>query len=215
LLGIATGTGTARSVNGGSTWTTTPVAPPGSPFAAVSVTVPQNRWYLVSGGAVYKTTDQGTTFPVDFSQANTYNGIDMKAVVVSGNTWLTGYVVGNAGTITKYQELALVQDVSQSGVKPNEYTLTQNYPNPFNPSTQIKYVLPEESRVVLAVYDVLGQRIATLVDGVQSGGDYAQVWTGHSDTGALVSSGVYFYRLDAKPRSGTSFTNIRKMVLIK
>jgi photosystem II stability/assembly factor-like uncharacterized protein len=214
-LGIATGSGTARSTNGGATWTATPVSPPVTPFGAVSVTVPQNRWYLVSGSAVYKTTDQGTTFPVDFSQSNTYRAIDMKVVVVSGNTWLTGYAVGNSGTITKYQELALVQDVGQQTTTPNQYTLVQNYPNPFNPSTQIKYVLPEESRVVLAVYDVLGQRIATLVDGVLTGGDYAQVWNGHSDAGALVSSGVYFYRLDAKPKSGSPFTSIRKMVLIK
>jgi flagellar hook assembly protein FlgD len=76
-------------------------------------------------------------------------------------------------------------------------TLYQNVPNPFNPTTQIRYYLPERSRVRLAVYDVKGRRVATLVDGVKSAGYHNQVWAGRDDNGLESASGVYFYRLVA------------------
>ncbi len=216
LFGIATGNGTARSVNGGSTWTATPASPPGQPVGAVAVNVPQNRWYLVSGSAAYKTTDQGTTFPVDFSQTNAYNHIDMKAVVLGGNTWLTGYAVGGAGTITKYQELAALLDVSLSGgSNPRQFTLGQNYPNPFNPTTKITYALPIEAAVTLRIFDMLGQEVVTLTNESQSPGNHSIEWNGLNRRGESLSSGMYFFRMEAKPTRGEAFTSIKKMMLLK
>ena len=73
---------------------------------------------------------------------------------------------------------------------PTEFALNQNYPNPFNPTTQIRFDLPEASRVTLAVYDVLGRRVMTLADGAYAPGRHTVTFDGRS-----LSSGMYFYRL--------------------
>jgi len=73
---------------------------------------------------------------------------------------------------------------------PSGYSLAQNYPNPFNPSTSIIYELPGAARVSLAVYDMLGRKVAALVDAVQPGGRHTAEFSG---TG--LASGVYVYRL--------------------
>ena len=88
---------------------------------------------------------------------------------------------------------------------PATFELLQNYPNPFNPSTRIKYAISEQTRVTLKVFNVIGQQVATLVDEVQSAGNYVAKF----DAVGL-STGVYFYKLDAG-----SFTSVKKMVLVK
>jgi hypothetical protein len=95
--------------------------------------------------------------------------------------------------------------------------LGQNYPNPFNPATRIPYVVGASSGadrpvdVVLAIYNVAGERVATLVDRPVAPGRYEAVWTGTSDRGASVASGVYFARL----RVGSEQALTRKVVLLK
>lgn len=93
---------------------------------------------------------------------------------------------------------------------PGGFNLSQNYPNPFNPSTAIDYSLPRVSEVELAVFNQLGQKVAVLVNGVQSAGRYHAVWNGCNAAGEPVSSGVYLYRLTAG-----EFTQSRKMLLLK
>jgi len=92
---------------------------------------------------------------------------------------------------------------------PKEYRLEQNYPNPFNPVTTILYQLPNDSKVTLKVYDILGSEVAELVNEVQTAG-YKEVKFG-SDR---YSSGIYIYRLTAESGTG-SYTSIKKMVMIK
>jgi hypothetical protein len=75
---------------------------------------------------------------------------------------------------------------------PAQYALYQNFPNPFNPSTVIRYQMPVNSRATLKVYDVLGRKIATLVDGEQSAGTHSVMFNA-----AGISSGTYFYRFQA------------------
>lgn len=96
--------------------------------------------------------------------------------------------------------------------KPKNFDLEQNYPNPFNSNTQIKYTLAtnEEVHTQLIIYDVLGQKICTLVDEKQPAGAYQVVWNGTNSTGNLVSNGTYFYKLI----SG-SFVKVQKMTLLK
>lgn len=88
--------------------------------------------------------------------------------------------------------------------------LDQNYPNPFNPTTQISFGLGRGGHVQLSVFNVLGQKIRTLVNTNYPAGDHTVLWDGRDDNGQIVSSGVYLYRLE----SG-KYTNTRKMLMLK
>ncbi len=88
---------------------------------------------------------------------------------------------------------------------PAEFNLDQNYPNPFNAATSIQYGLPEESRVTIEIYDILGRRIETLIDEEQPAGYHTVVWNGEGR-----SSGMYFYIIQAG-----DYTDTKKMVLLK
>jgi len=90
------------------------------------------------------------------------------------------------------------------------YGLTQNYPNPFNPSTTFKYQVPEETKVVINVYNLVGQVVKTLVNKTQQRGSYTVVWNGTNSYEQKVASGVYFYQL----RAG-KYAETKKMLLIK
>ena len=105
---------------------------------------------------------------------------------------------------------AYVNQQVQEAMTPVKFHLFQNYPNPFNPETTIRYTLPSGGKVVLTVYNMLGQRVATLVDTEQMQGEYEVRWKGISDRGAALSSGVYFYRLEIPGRVA-----IRKMILVR
>lgn len=93
---------------------------------------------------------------------------------------------------------------------PTKYDLSQNYPNPFNPVTTIRYELPVTGKVVLKVYNILGQEVATLVQGIQERGRYQVQWNSTNRYGTRVSSGVYIYRINAG-----KFQRVKKMMLVK
>ena len=80
---------------------------------------------------------------------------------------------------------------------PKEFTLHQNYPNPFNAGTVIKYDLPESSQVTLAIYNSIGMRVRTLVDGSRDAGEFNAKWDGKDDHGSIVATGLYIYRIKA------------------
>ena len=92
---------------------------------------------------------------------------------------------------------------------PTDFALGQNYPNPFNPSTIIPYQLPSAGHVRLDVFNVLGQRLATLVDAERSVGVHTAQWDGTDAAGRAVGTGVYIYRL-----SSGGMTESRRMVLV-
>ena len=94
---------------------------------------------------------------------------------------------------------------------PEGFALGQNYPNPFNPSTIIPYQLAATSQVRLEIFNALGQRMATLVDGVQSAGAYQAQWDGTDASGQAVAAGVYLYRLTV---GGGGTHQTERMVLI-
>jgi len=94
---------------------------------------------------------------------------------------------------------------------PEVYALQENYPNPFNPETTIKYQLPEAGDVTLEIYNMLGQVVRTLVSEHQNAGRYVLQWDATNDTGQPLSSGVYFYRIQA----GGEFQSYKKMLLLK
>jgi hypothetical protein len=94
--------------------------------------------------------------------------------------------------------------------RPEHFSLSQNYPNPFNPRTSISYALPGDAHVRLCVYNVLGRKVAQLVDEPQTAGYKTVWWDGTDQHGDQVASGVYFYRLEAG-----EFFEVRKMMLVK
>jgi len=93
---------------------------------------------------------------------------------------------------------------------PKAYALLQNRPNPFNPETEIGYELPEESLVVLAIFNLLGQRIKTLVNGSAQPGKHTARWDGTDEAGKIVPSGIYIYRIEAE-----GFIQEKKMMLLR
>ncbi len=93
---------------------------------------------------------------------------------------------------------------------PKEYALEQNYPNPFNPQTVIRYDLPVGSHITISVFNVVGQKVATLVDEEMDGGSYSVVWDGKDDSARSLASGVYLYRLKAD-----RFARTRKLILMR
>lgn len=98
--------------------------------------------------------------------------------------------------------------VEVSVIAPVEFSLEQNFPNPFNPSTQITFNLKVDSDVNLRVFNLLGQEIATLIDGKLSAGTQQVEFKADN-----LSSGVYFYRIDAKGIDGSNFSSTKKMIL--
>jgi hypothetical protein len=93
---------------------------------------------------------------------------------------------------------------------PSTFAVGQNYPNPFNLGTTIPYTLAGDSRVRIAVCNILGQKLATLIDAWQPAGSYHAVWDGRDQNGRPVASGVYFFRAEIGGQ-----TQVRKMVLLK
>jgi trimeric autotransporter adhesin len=103
--------------------------------------------------------------------------------------------------------ISLASDIAEI---PQSYALDANYPNPFNPTTTIRYHLPESASVSLTIYDMTGRRVRQLVSGTLDAGIHTASWDGSNESGALVASGVYFYRIEAG-----SFVQTRSMTLVK
>ena len=101
--------------------------------------------------------------------------------------------------------------ISENGTAPVSFSMDQNYPNPFNPTTSIRYSIPVNSWVRLAVFNILGQKVSELVNQQQAAGWYAAQWN------ATAASGLYFYRLDAVSASDPNqrYSQLKKMLLVK
>lgn len=111
---------------------------------------------------------------------------------------------------TDYQVLSLDQ-VSYAAI---DFKLFQNYPNPFNPLTNIEFQVPEQSRVKLEIFNISGQKIRGLINQNYTAGKYSVTWNGRNDSGVLVSSGVYMYRLRAES-SEKRYSASGKLILLK
>jgi flagellar hook assembly protein FlgD len=105
--------------------------------------------------------------------------------------------------------------VALNSSAPQGFALNQNYPNPFNPSTMIGYTLPSEARVTVTVYDLLGNVVNELYNGAAREGYNAVVWNASGRSGANVASGVYLYRVTAQLNDGRSFSDTKRMLLLK
>jgi endo-1,4-beta-xylanase len=140
---------------------------------------------------------------------------DVKGITlwgyVEGHIWRTdAYLIRTDGSVRPalqwmIQYVATTAVRQMSGMVPANYVLSQNYPNPFNPTTQIDYSIAKRSYVSLEVYNVLGEKVATLFSGEEQPGNYTATFNGSS-----LPSGVYFYRLSAG-----AYTAVKKLMLIK
>jgi hypothetical protein len=95
-------------------------------------------------------------------------------------------------------------------ILPKQVELAQNYPNPFNPTTTIRFGLPEDSPVRLTVFNILGQKIAELVNDDRTAGYHTVTWDGRNAIGQKVASGIYLYRLETR-----GLVTTRKMIMLK
>ncbi len=203
---------------------TIPTRPP------VPYPVPYNNWVRVD--LEQYNIDASQDFVVSFVMAGAYaiDGSGDNRVMVTETTgsypypsitylhqpssgsprWV--YIVGD-GTIYPYLIRAYVSfptSVVPIELLPQNFSLEQNYPNPFNPTTQIKFNLPKQSEVSLKIYDMLGREVASLVNGEMNAGTHLLTWDGKDNSGNLVASGVYFYRITAG-----EFVDTKKMVLVR
>ena len=103
----------------------------------------------------------------------------------------------------------MLSNAEELGI-PDVFALHQNYPNPFNPVTTIRYDVPEQSNVRVDIYNVLGQKVAELVNKNHQPGFYTVNWDGTNMVGNALGSGMYFYRIDAE-----NFTAVKKLLLVK
>ncbi len=133
-------------------------------------------------------------------------GVSHDVAVDNGKVYIAA---GDAGVFAvNFDLLIAIEDEPQQ--LPQSLQLAQNYPNPFNPSTTIAYVLPKQALVSLVIYNALGQRVATLENGIRTAGEHRVVWQAVDQQGAAVGSGIYFYQLRAGSEVLTG-----KMILIR
>ena len=137
--------------------------------------------------------DSGT--PVPGAQVLLFDLTDLRAAPLAATTDRSGHFTLPLATL--------------GGALPEQFELGANYPNPFNPSTMIPYQLPVSMQVRLEVFNILGQRIATLVDGERPAGFHTASWDATDAAGEAMGAGVYLYRL-----SGDGVQAPRSMLLI-
>lgn len=170
--------------------------PPVPPIGAFDVRFSTNR-YAECISTSLDINLNSLTYPVKIS----IEGTDIR-LTDKTNSINNILKTGNHLTITD----ASVNSLTLSAIEiPVDFSLTQNYPNPFNPSTTINFALPIDSKVVLSVYNILGEKITELVNGQLEAGNHTINFNASS-----LSSGMYIYKIEAG-----SFSQVRKMILMK
>lgn len=141
------------------------------------------------------------------AEQKSYSFIDQfKDVVYTGTVYYRLKQMDYDGTENYIAETEVEVDFT-----PKTFEVAQNYPNPFNPTTTIKYQIPEASSVVVTIYNMLGQKVETLVDVVQETGYYEVNWSASG-----YASGMYFYHIQMKAVSGNNtYSSVKKMMLMK
>ena len=158
---------------------------------------------------VYMSTDNGASWSEVDSEGlpgTITNSSDRPITANASYIFIWHYDLTDPSNTGVYRRAAAISSVErEDDAVTNEYTLSQNYPNPFNPSTEIKFSVPKSTDVRLSVYNAIGKRVAELVNQNLGAGSYNYTFNASN-----LSSGVYFYKLEAG-----SFSEIKKMMLIK
>jgi photosystem II stability/assembly factor-like uncharacterized protein len=170
----------------------------------------QNGW-IAGVDKILKTTDGGESWEI---QMQGFQSELRKLMVLKKDK--IAYAFGDnhyqAPFTLLYADLSHLTSVKSDAEDiPKAFHLAQNYPNPFNPTTVISYQLPNDAKVTLNVFDILGREIATLVDGEVVAGNHTATFDG-----SRLSSGIYFVRLTATPQEGSiPITKTMKMLMMK
>jgi N-acetylneuraminic acid mutarotase len=198
-----------------STWTTESGLMPTARYCVTSCLL-NNKiyaiggWYHSSSGPIYNKVevynpDSSTWYietPMPVARAVLTSIVLDGKIYVYGGSRTTHPLIGTS----EIYEFSIITEVEEElNELPTEYILSQNYPNPFNPATKIRFSVPQSSNVIIKVFDILGNEIATLVNEEKPAGSYEMTW--HA---ANLPSGVYFYRL----RAG-NFLETKKMILLR
>lgn len=167
--------------------------------------------------AGYDITENDGSFEINYLVPGTYQvvvdkeGYTNESAIYDINS-SNNYSVSNAEIVLT----SITLNIGSEKDIPVSYYLAQNYPNPFNPTTEIKFGIPKTSNVSIGIYNILGQKIATLLNSELNAGNYSVIWDGKDISGRNVSTGIYFYKLETNSIDGTvKFTNVKKMMLSK
>ena len=199
---------------------------PGS-FLTVSASVenhgtatfyPYDNWSNIWSPAFMSQGTKVSPASIGAGSFSTLALLDAQVTGVEGNYELNSGLAdsnaANSSYISFEESLQVistgVSDQNQPGTLPKSFALSQNFPNPFNASTRIDYALANSGRVSLEIYNLLGQKVRTLVSEYQAPGYKTVIWDGKNEAGQILASGVYFYRLKTP---ASSFT--RKMALLR
>jgi photosystem II stability/assembly factor-like uncharacterized protein len=174
------------------------VDPDGDDMYDVEFVTDSIAYVVGENGKIYKTEDTGLTWTAETSQV-----VETLQKVAYGNYIL--WAVGQNATILKLDLTEAMSIETAEWQVVGTYHLAQNYPNPFNPATTINFILKKAGPVELEIYNIQGQKVATLVDAEMKAGAHSVTWNGSN-----LASGVYFYKLN----SG-DFTDVKKMMLLK
>ena len=166
----------------------------------------QRGWVVGDGGILVSTNDGGASW--DVKPLHHFRRNLRDVFFIDGKN---GWVVGDVGTIIYLTgEVTAIREQPQTSPIPSQFALDQNYPNPFNAVTIIPYDLPTPAFVMLKIYNLLGQKVRTVVAEWKPAGSHQARWEGRDDSGQAVPSGIYFYLIKA-----SGWTQIRKAVLMR
>ncbi len=197
------GAGSVRTSDGGENWEYKNLGFFGV-ATALSFRTQSECWAPLSfAETIIRSTDSGENWESFPAPGNS------KIYKLAFTDSLTGYGVGFEGKVIKYKK-HLITNLSEQEDVNKSFILYQNYPNPFNPTTRIKYHISKPMFVSLRIYDVLGNEIATLVDEEKPAGDFEVKFNISRLNNVDVTSGIYFYKLQAG-----DFISTKKMILLK
>jgi len=150
-----------------------------------------------------------------------HNADPADALEISRTNQIAGYQENKANPYILDATLVQRAYFPTSGIdddftqNPDQFKLYQNYPNPFNPNTQIIYYLPENSKVILEILNVLGQKIFSVERLHTQAGEYTFTWNGRDSNGNAIVSGMYFYRINFLSSQNNQRSEIKKMILLR
>ncbi len=147
------------------------------------------------------------------ADAQTPTELSTTYISSNGTSW---YDLGTNATpsdvgIRARATLTLAQSIDDKEITaPNDFIMSQNYPNPFNSATTIDYSIPRQLPVTIDIYNLLGQKVKSIIDEVKPAGNYTAIWDGTDSNNRSASTGVYYYRISAG-----NMTDVKKLVLLK